>query len=55
MEQAIKTEPSDPLLGNLHGAFADAWQTLLLGGPVVMLLLAMSIVGVTVTVLKLWQ
>jgi len=55
MEQAINTSPNVPFFGNLQNAFADAWATLLLGGPVVMLLLAMSIVGVTVTLLKLWQ
>ena len=36
-------------------AFQQVIDTLMLGGPVVLILVAMSVVGVTIAVLKIWQ
>jgi len=41
----------DPWLGMV----SDAWDMLVLGGPVVALLIAMSVFALAITVIKLWQ
>lgn len=41
--------------GPWYALFTEAWELLILGGPVVAILIAMSIVAAAITMVKVWQ
>lgn len=50
-DPAIEVTPANPV----YELFGEAWDLLVMGGPVVAILVGMSVVALTITVLKLWQ
>ncbi|MEX0693411.1 MAG: MotA/TolQ/ExbB proton channel family protein [Rhodospirillales bacterium] len=46
---------ADPLTDPWYALIAEAWDLLVLGGPVVAILITMSVVAVAITVVKVWQ
>jgi biopolymer transport protein ExbB len=49
------TPPEPAVPAPWHTMLSEAWDMLVLGGPIVPILIAMSVVALTITVLKLWQ
>lgn len=58
MNDAIPAAPVETLpgpIGPFEKLLMDAWDLLVLGGPVVALLIAMSIAALAIALLKIWQ